>query len=778
MGPFLIGMVRVTVQLMIKRRIFICLLLFAGMVASAPVFLPVSAQDICPEKAGTTTRETYPSGLLGQTMYYTVYTPPCYEQSEAAYPVLYLMHGSNEDDGHWIRLGIEDVLNAGIADGTLPPMVVVLPFGNLIANRNWFDALSWGNIFMTELLPQVEATYRLDGRRAIGGISRGGFWAYNIGLKHPDMFPVIGGHSAYFDPGHAPETDNPLDLITTVDLTGMRFWIDRGKDDFAYPGLDLMAERMAEAGADYQYIVQPEGQHYNTYWSLYVADYLAFYAADWLEPSTPPQPTATPPGIGAFATNTPIAPMQITAQATVPQPTASQPVPMPTATLESTQVTSQAATSGTWQVYFPVVAFPSLMTSLSMETAGRVAQGEALPALILDTETAAAMQAAGFNLSPEVRLVEPSDLRNALWRDYNAFTLLPMDRIAMDMRLLWVDDVPVVDMLEQYPLAKQAANGNYDPALLQRVTLSGVTALTRYTTTMLDQNGVEWAASGIEDYVKRSDFFHTSNEVSMYPTCPQTNEPVLGGPTSFCSKPSHFDLLPLLDVDVVELTGNHNNDYGYNAYAETYDYYVSQGMATIGGGLTVAQAQAPLILPGENVAMLACNFPGPYYALVNEDPSMLGGLRPGAALCDWHWLEEALPALAEEVETVIVSVQYQEVEDYLPLDQQYLDFRKLADLGADVVIGTAAHKPQTFEFYQTQRGDRSLIHYGLGNLFFDQPFWGNSRFFMDTIYVYGGRLQAVELFPGLIEEQARPRLMTPDEREAFLYFMFRQQNGF
>jgi hypothetical protein len=49
---------------------------------------------------------------------------------------------------------------------------------------------------------------------------------------------------------------------------------------------------------------------------------------------------------------------------------------------------------------------------------------------------------------------------------------------------------------------------------------------------------------------------------------------------------------------------------------------------------------------------------------------------------------------------------------------------------------------------------------------------------MDTLYIYEGRLLAVELFPGLIEEQARPRLMTPEEREAFLYFMFRQQNGF
>jgi poly-gamma-glutamate synthesis protein (capsule biosynthesis protein) len=89
------------------------------------------------------------------------------------------------------------------------------------------------------------------------------------------------------------------------------------------------------------------------------------------------------------------------------------------------------------------------------------------------------------------------------------------------------------------------------------------------------------------------------------------------------------------------------------------------------------------------------------------------------------------------------------------------------------VAGTQAHKPQIFEFY----GD-GLIHYGFGNLFFDQPFWGNSRFFMDTLWLYDGRLMTVELFPGIIEQQARPRLMTPEERLNFMFFMLRQQNGF
>jgi len=130
-------------------------------------------------------------------------------------------------------------------------------------------------------------------------------------------------------------------------------------------------------------------------------------------------------------------------------------------------------------------------------------------------------------------------------------------------------------------------------------------------------------------------------------------------------------------------------------------------------------------------------------------------------------------ALSQQVDVLIVSVQHVEVEDYLPTTAQQNDFRRLADLGADIVLGTAAHKPQTYEFY----GD-SFIHYGMGNLYFDQPFWGNIRFFMNTFYIYDGQLRGIELFPGIIEDLGRPRLMTPEERANFLFFMLREQNGF
>ena len=210
------------------------------------------------------------------------------------------------------------------------------------------------------------------------------------------------------------------------------------------------------------------------------------------------------------------------------------------------------------------------------------------------------------------------------------------------------------------------------------------------------------------------------------------------------------------------------------------DYFDSRGISLVGAGRDLEAARKPLLLEhsGNRVAWIACNAAGPYYALVNEDETLLGGIRPGAAYCDPNWLQDTLPVLAAQADLVMMTIQYHEYESYTPTPQQRSDYRRLAEWGADIVIGTAEHKPMTYEFYRTRRGETAFIHYGLGNLYFDQPYWGNRRFFLDTLYIYGGELLTVEIFPGIIDNLARPRLLEGDDAFNFLHFMMIQQNGF
>jgi poly-gamma-glutamate synthesis protein (capsule biosynthesis protein) len=81
------------------------------------------------------------------------------------------------------------------------------------------------------------------------------------------------------------------------------------------------------------------------------------------------------------------------------------------------------------------------------------------------------------------------------------------------------------------------------------------------------------------------------------------------------------------------------------------------------------------------------------------------------------------------------------------------------------------------EFVPRDNAEDAFIHYGLGNLFFDQQFFGGRRFFMDELYIYEGRLLTIDLFTGIIEEQGQPRPMTPEERENFLFMLLTQYGG-
>ena len=96
---------------------------------------------------------------------------------------------------------------------------------------------SYETVVLDELMPAVErdfCTWNDRDHRAIGGISRGGFWAYEIALRHPDMFGIVGGHSAAFDAGNAPAAFNPLELALNAPFltdANLRMYLDNGADD-------------------------------------------------------------------------------------------------------------------------------------------------------------------------------------------------------------------------------------------------------------------------------------------------------------------------------------------------------------------------------------------------------------------------------------------------------------------------------------------------------------------------------------------------------------------
>ncbi len=99
---------------------------------------------------------------------------------------------------------------------------------------------------------------------------------------------------------------------------------------------------------------------------------------------------------------------------------------------------------------------------------------------------------------------------------------------------------------------------NYKPDQLTSLIMTGVTAMARDTAFVMSTEGALYPGTNIRSVMRASDLTHISNEVSFFENCPFPDPDYEG--FIFCSDPEYMDLLVDLGTDIVELTGNHNND--------------------------------------------------------------------------------------------------------------------------------------------------------------------------------------------------------------------------
>lgn len=230
------------------------------------------------------------SDLARENLRYRVYVPPCYFSTQKRFPLVILLHGLSYREQQWEDLGVHTALEQGIRLGVLPPMILVMPYMGQIGQVNRFPPdPSYETVILEELLPDIErdfCTINQREQRAIGGISRGGFWAYSIAMRHPDIFGIVGGHSAFFPDnlGEIPATFNPLELALNSSLVqeaDLRMYMDNGTGDSSGPSQQLLSNRLTQRDIPHTYIVHPTGEHNNDYWSAHVSEYLRFYGAEW-----------------------------------------------------------------------------------------------------------------------------------------------------------------------------------------------------------------------------------------------------------------------------------------------------------------------------------------------------------------------------------------------------------------------------------------------------------------------------------------------------------------
>lgn len=386
--------------------------------------------------------------------------------------------------------------------------------------------------------------------------------------------------------------------------------------------------------------------------------------------------------------------------------------------------------------------------------------------------------------------VAPADqLLDSAWAQLPSFAIVPFESLEPRWKVLAVDGQSPIRKdfdQEKYPLkifftltssgadvpASHLPVTNRDPSRLTTVIMTGTTSLVREIAYQMEIKGIDYPARDIGDWLRQADIFHVSNETSFDPNCPPPN-PYEN--RFYCSDPKYIGLFDLAGVDVVELTGNHILDNGAKSFLYTLDLYRQHHMQYFGGGADLEEARKPLLIEdhGNQIAFIGCN--------AGEKPEPFATDQvPGANPCDYTQLAAQIKQLRAEGYLLIVTFQYKEGYSPQVMPWQQADFRKVAEAGAMIVSGSQSHAPLQMEFYKD-----AFIHYGLGNLFFGQmgnqppgpgiPPQPAERYeFLDRHVFYDGRYISTELLTAMLEDYARPRPMTPDERAAFLsaYFSY------
>ncbi len=410
------------------------------------------------------------------------------------------------------------------------------------------------------------------------------------------------------------------------------------------------------------------------------------------------------------------------------------------------------------------------------------------PLLMADSTRAAFTALWGSPGASSVQVVSADQLLDTAWKSLPSWAIVPFEALEPKWKVLEVDgQSPIRKDFDpaHYPLQvtfalqpSQAMTltlpaGNREASRLTTLIMTGTTSLVNGIAYQMEVKGIDYPAQDIGDVLRQADILHVSNKTSFAPNCPPPN-PNDRWPR--CSDPKYIQLLADVGVKVVELTGPHILDDGVGSFLYTLDLYKQYNMQYYGGGADLAEASRPLLLEdhGNKIAFIGCNAGEPPQPLATE-------YTPGANPCDYKQLAGEIGQVRAQGYLPIVTFQYKEGFSPQVMPWQLEDFHKAAEAGAVIVSGSQAHVPLQMEFYSG-----AFIHYGLGNFFYDQmgnqppdptnpriPLQPAQRYeFVDRHVFYDGRYIGTELLTYMLEDYARPRPMTPDERSAILSAYF------
>ncbi len=237
----------------------------------------------CARMSGHIADGAYRSLILNEDIPFRIYLPPCYDETGASYPVLYLLHGTPLASSDWEQMGVAEMATDAIQRGEWPAFIIIMPqapasmYANTDGGPNSFEAE-----LVDGLVSYVDLAYHTDPRpqaRALAGISRGGVWALEIGLRNPDVFSSVAAVSPALAVNNPRPAYDPLALARNL-ATAPRLFLLAGDHDWARDGTEQLDQVLTAGGIPHEYVIFP-GKHELSAWQASLKPLLASLVSGW-----------------------------------------------------------------------------------------------------------------------------------------------------------------------------------------------------------------------------------------------------------------------------------------------------------------------------------------------------------------------------------------------------------------------------------------------------------------------------------------------------------------
>ncbi len=213
---------------------------------------------------------------------------------------------------------------------------------------------------------------------------------------------------------------------------------------------------------------------------------------------------------------------------------------------------------------------------------------------------------------------------------------------------------------------------------------------------------------------------------------------------NFKFPPSVLDYLKNAGFNYLYITNNHSFDFGIDGFKDTISNFKKAEMPTSGAGMNRAEALNPWQIRINQTDIRIISLADyPPETKFDGSGTLAGEDTPGVL-----WPEDDLFRIISEhnkPDTINVVCIHGGFEwRSLPAERQTVLYRKFAEAGAHLIIGTHPHILQPLEVW-----DNSLIAYSLGNFIFpgmDEMKYAEETVILQTGFM-GNQLKYIRIYP-------------------------------